>query len=95
MTEFKRRFHKLLPTFLFYLWPAGLSTALTFFFPGIATALQLSLFVMPLISFLIWLPFITVDFVRLRKVLDREKQDMQARFDAEDKALFGENPKSK
>ena len=93
MTEFKRRFHKLIATFLFYAWPWALSLIVTFFFPKIATTFHLSLFLMPLLILLIWAPFITIDIVRRNKEIAREKQKLHARFDAEDKALYGENNK--
>jgi len=50
---------------------------------------------MALLNLLHWVPFLAVDISRCNKEIAREKQELQARFEAEDKALFGENHKSK
>ena len=50
----------------------------------------------PLMAFLpvlIWTPFVIVLFIRQSKESVQERKELQARFDAEDKVLFGQNRK--
>ena len=50
-------------------------------------------FLLSLLGYLIWSPFLAMMFVRRSQEIARERQALQARFDAEDKLLFGDNCK--
>jgi uncharacterized SAM-binding protein YcdF (DUF218 family) len=46
---------------------------------------------MPFIILLIWLPFLVFEGVRRWRTVELERQALQAKFDAQDKELFGDN----
>ena len=75
----------------FYGWPWALSSLLTVFMWPISEALSISMFWMPPLGILIWVPWAIADYQRASKAGQQERLRLQAKYDAEDRAMFGES----
>ena len=73
-----------------YAWPTLISTPLIILtIPwSVGTAPVFSP-LMPWLLLLVYVPFIWVDMRRNQQATAREKRELQAKYDAEDKAMFG------
>ncbi len=74
---------------LFFLWPMALSSVITVFLPPFIDGSSVLAWLMPFLGLIVWVPFVIVDMLRYKAETEREKREMQARYDAEDKAMFG------
>lgn len=76
--------------FFLILWPMAISTVLNIFVGPIALHASPKLaLLMPLLALIVFVPFITIDARRQKAVNARENREMQEKYDAEDKAMFG------
>ena len=73
----------------FYACPWAFSTLLTFFMAPISEAFAISMFWIPCLATLIWMPFLIVDYRRAVRSGRQEKLRLQAKHDAQDKTMFG------
>ena len=72
-----------------YAWPWAISTLLTVFIMPISAALSISPFWMLPLDILIWIPWALADYRRASNAGQQERLQLQAKYDAEDKAMFG------
>ena len=74
----------------FYLWPSAIAAVMMVFVePVAAHTWPIFSLLTPWLSLLIFLPFTIVEVRRHRSEAAREKRDLQAKYDAQDKAMFG------
>ncbi len=75
---------------LFYAWPMAISGVLMPFVVSVAVDASPAFWLLtPWLSLLIFVPFVIVDVRRHNAESAREERELQARYDAEDKAMFG------
>ncbi len=73
---------------LFFLWPMAISTVLSMLVTPLITGAPKLLLLMPLLSLIVFLPFIFVDARRQRAETAREKRALQAKYDAEESDIW-------
>ena len=75
---------------LFYLWPMAIAMVIMFFVLPFAVDNSLILYLLtPFLALLPFIPFAIVDVRRYKAEAAQEKRELQAKYDAEDKAMFG------
>lgn len=77
-----------------FAWPFFLSMSFISMAEPLSQSLHFSLFLIPVLSFLVWVPFLIAQGVRQWREAEQEKQALQAKFDAQDKVLFDGKLKS-
>ena len=77
-----------------FIWPFLLSLSIAMLSEPLSQSLHIPRFLMPVLSLLVWIPFLIVQGVRQWRQAEQEKQALQAKFDAADKALLGGKSKS-
>jgi hypothetical protein len=70
-------------------WPYVLLIATPLLAWPLSQYLHVSPFITPFLILLLWLPFIIMEYVRRCRAAQQEKKSLQAKFDAQDSALFG------
>lgn len=75
---------------LFYAWPMIISSAVIFFVLPFAVDNSLILYLLtPFLALLPFVPFTIVEVRRYKAEAAQEKRALQAKYDAEDEAMFG------
>ena len=75
---------------LFFLWPSCISTFLIVFVMPLADRISSDLTMLTfLISLLVYVPFAVADVRRYKAEAAQEKRELQEKYDAQDKAMFG------
>lgn len=75
---------------LFFAWPIAISAVLSVFITPMMVEISPKLSLLtPLLGLIVFVLFIIVDMWRHKAETAREKRDLQAKYDGEDKAMFG------
>ena len=72
-----------------YAWPYVLLVATPSLAWPLSQYLHVSIFITTFLILLPWTPFIITEYVRRCRAAQQEKESLQAKFDAQDSALFG------
>ena len=84
MTWNKKAYRELL-----VMWPMIVPSAISFFTPNRVETAPIATFALPFLSLIVWLPLVVIEVRRYKAEAAREKRELQAKYDAQDKAMFG------